>query len=44
MNHKIAEKNTEMRRVKQQIDGIGDRQRELMGEKERHEEVMRLGV
>lgn len=43
LNHKIAEKNAEMRRVKQQLDGIGDRQKELLEEKGQQEEIMRLG-
>ena len=43
LNPKIAEKNSQIGKVRQQINGISDRQKELLAEREQHEEVMRCG-
>ena len=42
LNPKIAEKNTQIRNVQQDIEGIGEEQREILEERQKLEDVVRL--
>lgn len=42
LNPKIAEKNAQIRNVQQTIEGLGEEQREMLMEKQRQEDVVRL--